>query len=297
MAYRAAMPKLLRELGWEIESDEFTEIEDPDPENHEARQRELIREIEDARKEAENKGKAKSKSSWWRRGPKDKKSWETYDAGAAEGGSPTGEKATHDGPVLFDIDAIRRELESEHLEVKQLDSTLPPLQLNLNPSRAEEGAVRVASAGASARTSKTSTPEPKKQARGPSGNGRTGGWDEYDEGDLGSERPALQSTTSESRTSTLQAPARSDRDSPGLGGTADKVDRPELRSARTSPALVGGVAAGAAFGAGAVGLSGYSAWADDGENAAGGGEAKEDDDEEDDDDEFAPRGEATMSFE
>jgi hypothetical protein len=35
MVYRTAMPKLLREVGWEVEADEFTEIEDPDPENHE----------------------------------------------------------------------------------------------------------------------------------------------------------------------------------------------------------------------------------------------------------------------
>jgi hypothetical protein len=29
MAYRAAMPRLLRKVGWEVESDEFVEIEDP----------------------------------------------------------------------------------------------------------------------------------------------------------------------------------------------------------------------------------------------------------------------------
>jgi hypothetical protein len=55
MVYRTAMPKLLREVGWEVEADEFTEIEDPDPENHEKRQRELINEIEEARKELEKK--------------------------------------------------------------------------------------------------------------------------------------------------------------------------------------------------------------------------------------------------
>ena len=55
MGYRAAMPRLLREAGWEVESDEFTEIEDPDPENHQQRQRELISEIEEARKLAEEK--------------------------------------------------------------------------------------------------------------------------------------------------------------------------------------------------------------------------------------------------
>ena len=61
MAYRTAMPKVLRKVGWEVESDEFSEIEDPDPENHAQRQRELIREIDEARKKAEekpSKGKA-----------------------------------------------------------------------------------------------------------------------------------------------------------------------------------------------------------------------------------------------
>jgi hypothetical protein len=55
MSYRKAMPRLLREVGWVVESDEFTEIEDPDPENHEKRQRELINEIEEARKQLEEK--------------------------------------------------------------------------------------------------------------------------------------------------------------------------------------------------------------------------------------------------
>jgi hypothetical protein len=29
MAYRTAMPRLLREVGWAVDSDEFAEIEDP----------------------------------------------------------------------------------------------------------------------------------------------------------------------------------------------------------------------------------------------------------------------------
>lgn len=29
MAYRSAMPRLLREVGWSVESEEFAEIEDP----------------------------------------------------------------------------------------------------------------------------------------------------------------------------------------------------------------------------------------------------------------------------
>lgn len=29
MSYRTAMPRLLREVGWSVDGDEFTEIEDP----------------------------------------------------------------------------------------------------------------------------------------------------------------------------------------------------------------------------------------------------------------------------
>lgn len=134
MAYRAMTPRLLREVGWEVESDEFTEIEDPDPDSHQERQRELIREIEEARKEAELKPD-KKKFGFFKRGKLAKrKSWETYDVDQAKresSGSP-GDDVDPNGNVLFDIDAIRAELESEQIEVKQLESTLPPIKINLS---------------------------------------------------------------------------------------------------------------------------------------------------------------------
>ena len=140
MAYRTAMPRLLREVGWEVESDEFTEIEDPDPENHAQRQRELINEIEEARKEFEKKekeGKAGGKFGWLSRKKKtvvEKKEWETYEESK---GDPEGNRRTEDSEgnnygVLFDIDAIRAELASEQMEVRELKSTLPPMKLDLS---------------------------------------------------------------------------------------------------------------------------------------------------------------------
>ena len=137
MAYRAAIPRLLREVGWEVESDEFTEIEDPDPDNHGARQRELIKEIESARKEAEAKPE-KRKFGIFKRGKlAEKKVWETYDEKSKESSGPSNEynDKTRDSRVLFDIDAIRAELESEQMEVRQLESTLPPMKLDLNNSK------------------------------------------------------------------------------------------------------------------------------------------------------------------
>jgi hypothetical protein len=146
MAYRAAMPRLLREVGWEVESDEFTEIEDPDPDNHERRQRELIREIEDARKDAKEQQqqapeKAKGKFSWFKKKPGvEKKGWETYDERSKE--EPSSNTYNHDPngnhlrgdskTVLFDIEAIRAELASEMMEVRELPSTAPVLMLDLN---------------------------------------------------------------------------------------------------------------------------------------------------------------------
>jgi hypothetical protein len=132
MAYRSAMPKLLREVGWETTSDEFTEIEDPDPENHEKRQRELIRELDEARKGAEAKP-GKRRFGFFKRGKlAEKKRWETYDDSMRkedEWGTSSAESGNH---VLFDIEAIKAELHSEQIEVRQLESTLPPMKLDIN---------------------------------------------------------------------------------------------------------------------------------------------------------------------
>ncbi len=164
MDYRTAMPRLLRECGWMVESDEFTEIEDPDPENHAVRQRELISEIEEARKELEKEGKASTKkggafSFFSRKKKSDKQEWEIYEdlakqrqaeVAAAQGAGATGGK-TEDAEgnnhgILFDVDAIRAELakerntskeavdlQLEQLQVRELESTLPPMKLNYSP--------------------------------------------------------------------------------------------------------------------------------------------------------------------
>ena len=137
MAYRTAMPRLLMEVGWLVESDEFTEIEDPDPENHQERQRELINEIEEARKEFERKEKdSKGKFGFFSRKKKaavEKKEWETYEESKVDpNASENSEDHGSNNGVLFDIDAIRAELASEQMEVRELQSTLPPMKLDLN---------------------------------------------------------------------------------------------------------------------------------------------------------------------
>lgn len=138
MAYRAAMPRLLREVGWEVESDEFTEIEDPDPDNHGKRQRELVRELDEARKEAEVKPE-KRRFGFWKKGKlAEKKGWETYDDSMRKSSDDFDTGSAEGGNVLFDIEAIKAELASEQIEVKQLESTLPPMKLDINGSATEE---------------------------------------------------------------------------------------------------------------------------------------------------------------
>ncbi|WYZ42919.1 hypothetical protein EsH8_VI_000618 [Colletotrichum jinshuiense] len=149
MEYRKAMPRLLRECGWLVESDEFSEIEDPDPENHQERQRELINEIEEARKELEKEGqKKKSRFSIFGRGKKtDKEKWEIYEDSAKDGSKATParteDKEGNNHGVLFDVEAIRAELarekntsqeDPEEFQVRELQSTLPPMKLDLNSS-------------------------------------------------------------------------------------------------------------------------------------------------------------------
>ncbi|KAF2187774.1 DUF726-domain-containing protein [Zopfia rhizophila CBS 207.26] len=132
MAYRAAMPKLLKEVGWIVESEEFTEIEDPDPDNHEKRQRELINEIEEARKELEKK-QEKKKFSFWGKKKATKKEWEVYDEHSKGSTGKDGEGPA-ESPILFDVDAIRAEvaaLSAEGIEIKEIKSTLPPMKIDM----------------------------------------------------------------------------------------------------------------------------------------------------------------------
>lgn len=149
MDYRKAMPSLLIKCGWSVESEEFTEIEDPDPENHQERQRELINEIEEARRELEKEGKASKGgrfSLFGRRKKADRQEWEVYEDSAGKDskdgkdGAIANEKNDSNHGVLFDIDAIRAELakeaynvDTELLQVREIKSTLPPMKLDIAP--------------------------------------------------------------------------------------------------------------------------------------------------------------------
>ncbi|KJZ72595.1 hypothetical protein HIM_07954 [Hirsutella minnesotensis 3608] len=146
MEYRKSMPTLLMKCGWTVESEEFTEIEDPDPENHQERQRELINEIEEARKELEREGKAKKSkfNIFGRRKKAERQEWEVYEDSANKDGSkPQDKDKDRNSPgVLFDVDAMRAELArgtrdssaDAEIPVKEIKSTLPPMKLEVSPN-------------------------------------------------------------------------------------------------------------------------------------------------------------------
>ncbi|KXT13877.1 hypothetical protein AC579_2398 [Pseudocercospora musae] len=164
MAYRGMMPTLLDKVGWQMESLEYSEIEDPDPENHEKRQRELIDEIEEARRQLEEEPQKKGFKSWFtKKKQPQKKSWETYDERSQkvlEGDDKESEQhAAETANVMFNVEAIRAEalklalqqpgdIEEikKHLSVKEIQSTLPVLKVQLpKPATADDSMTNTAS--------------------------------------------------------------------------------------------------------------------------------------------------------
>jgi hypothetical protein len=174
MAYRGMIPTLLHNIGWQVDNLEFTEIEDPDPENHEKRQRELIYEIEAARAELEEKQQKKGWKSIFSRSRKApaKKEWETYDERSAqilkgEDSAESERVAAERADVMFDVDAIRREalqlalqggdLEEikEHLSIREVESTLPALKIESPTFNSGNGATGKAPGSSDLQRAKT----------------------------------------------------------------------------------------------------------------------------------------------
>ncbi|KAL3447978.1 hypothetical protein BJX65DRAFT_295489 [Aspergillus insuetus] len=259
MDYRAAIPRLLKAVDWEVLSEEFAEIEDPDPENHGERQRELIREIDEARREAETKPDKKRFGLFKRGKLAQKKAWENYDVNQPESPkTPTEYNAA--GTVLFDIDAIRAELASEMIEVKQLESTLPPMKLDLDSpplaspatssSPKEKDSKGRLSAADSPRPPTIPSPSitPAPRTRSPP-----------EEDDIQMTFESSYHDPPQRSFSSYETPTYSTSDS--------YSSRPALRSSLTTPGAIG-LAAGGAIGAGAVGALALeeNAWAEQDED-------------------------------
>ncbi|KAL4810769.1 hypothetical protein BDV18DRAFT_127978 [Aspergillus unguis] len=254
MDYRAAIPRLLKHVGWEVLSEEFAEIEDPDPENHAKRQRELIREIDEARREAENKPEKKRFGLFKRGKLAQKKQWENYEVDHNESPqSPTGGNAA--GSVLFDIDAIRAELASEMMEVKQLESTLPPMKLDLNsppltsPATPLNADAKDKSQAADQSLPQSPPPASPSHKRAPSPS-------PHNDEEVSMTFDTSYHEPPQRSLSSFETPTYND----------SHPSRPSLRSSATSPGMIGAGAAGVGAGVGAAAVGALAleenAWAD-----------------------------------
>lgn len=296
MAYRAKMPVLLRKVGWEVESDEFAEIEDPDPDNHERRQRELINEIEEARRQLEEKPEKKGfLSRFSRKKAAQKKSWETYDDTSTRiDPAKDPEKIVNENAnVMFDVEAIRKEaLElakknpsdieeiKAHMQVREIQSTLPPMKIS-SPGTSSKGA------GAHGQGNSNDY-SPRGHLRQTQSYSGAGSWDNPSTTNLssgynsparyGSPKPGPNASHDDSQVtmSFEESPRKTfhngnDDNAWGVANGASS-DRPGLaRSAATTPSYGTGTAA-AGVGAAGVGVvagvaaasgSGSNPWADD----------------------------------
>jgi hypothetical protein len=293
-----------------------------DPDNHLGRQRELISEIEEARIALE-KGEAtkgKSKFSFLRRkdAPKKKADWETYDAEASAQAAAESSKseeladAKDRGNVIFDVEAIRAELASQAIEIKQLESTLPPMRLDLSKSQTLRAPVYD-----TAYDSMKSAPQvpPKENDSSRSARSTPGLpaahnalQDEYDEWDTPRDHepqmtfdtaykePPRYSPQPPRSYSLSPSPGRQGESSSAAAGNSDSWSghrsiqssgnspgsRPKLESSKSTPLV--GAAAGMGVGLGVGAVAGgatyeHNAWADD------------------DEDEFGAEKEVQMSFE
>jgi hypothetical protein len=278
MAYRASMPRLLREVGWQVESDEFSEIEDPDPENHEKRQRELINEIEEARKERDRKSEKKG-FAFWRKKKAPKKDWEVYDEKSQTAADKDQDPSkVAENPIMFDIDAIRAEVAAlsydasyDGIEIREIKSTLPPMKIDIsatssNPytslreTKSYNDSVGVASQKPAGSSSNLST---HSGASTPYQNGdRKKSSDEYDEAADGN--ISMTFDTSFKKPSPTRTPTRpplpSTHESSNPSSSAwdppswneNPAERPPLRPSMTEPSSQGATMAPA-----------YNAWADE----------------------------------
>lgn len=120
MGYRTAIPKIMKQFGWEVLSEEFVEIEEPDLEQKE-RQRKLLSEFDEARakmkEEAEESDqKKKTWKDWFK--PKNKDWWDIREKPAENGNendstaTKTSEENTQEYMVepIFDVSAIENEI-------------------------------------------------------------------------------------------------------------------------------------------------------------------------------------------
>lgn len=110
MSYRSKIPVILKECGWPVLSEEFDEIEDPDPDHTREKQLKLLNELEGADAKPKKGGFLSSWGfDWMQRAKSDSVLNAQSNVGySAKNGPVDG----NNGELLFDVDAIRNEMET-----------------------------------------------------------------------------------------------------------------------------------------------------------------------------------------
>lgn len=145
MSYRKAIPKIMKALDWEVLSEEFAEIEEPDLEQRE-RQRQLISEFDEARAKMEKEKqeqmtRERTWKDWFR--PQKKNWWELFDESRKDeghGDAATGEFEEYDvgdqkaaPEAIFNVDALMEEVKDIEKVSEQPPEELEKVRAEVEP--------------------------------------------------------------------------------------------------------------------------------------------------------------------
>ncbi|KAG7900967.1 hypothetical protein KL907_004411 [Ogataea polymorpha] len=119
MEYRKVMPKLMKEMGWEVLNEEFVEIDQPDEEETK-RQRKLVHDFEEAAKTHEGRKSKRWYDKLFRKN--NKQWWEMYEEGVKE---------EEQKQELFDVDELAKQVEEIAKEAGTEPSSSQLKQFNL----------------------------------------------------------------------------------------------------------------------------------------------------------------------
>lgn len=139
MSYRKAIPKILKKLDWEVLSEEFVEIEEPDPAQTE-RQRKLIIEFDEAKsKYLKEQTKSGGKKRSWKDYFKPRSDWFSFhgESNNSDSDPKTDEpnlQNTNDA-AIFDLKALAKEAHQIEVAGQKDPEQLQQMRENVEPFR------------------------------------------------------------------------------------------------------------------------------------------------------------------
>ncbi|KAK6465226.1 hypothetical protein DFJ63DRAFT_332658 [Scheffersomyces coipomensis] len=151
MSYRKAIPKILKLMDWEVLSEEFAEIEEPDPEQSE-RARKLVSEFDEARAKMKEEMNSEAQPKGWKKWfkPKNRDWWETVGKAEAEkegnsNKSSIDEYEVEEGDTtmssdvvpVFDLQALQNEINDIGKLAGEDEKELEKARTELEPPKPE----------------------------------------------------------------------------------------------------------------------------------------------------------------